>query len=489
MPRPLILNGVPPGLARDAWWLSATPEDAVPAPASRAPSGRLPRTLAVIGLVLLADVLFWRADVGLSAALFAAAVFVIIVLDARLRRWQRPAALLALSALPVVQHAQSLSLAFLTAGLVAALVWARHPDAPGEAIARSTLRFMSRLPLEWAVRLNPARALTVTGDVGEVRRLLKDWGFPLGGGLVILALLMQANPVLSGVLTPDLDLAQAVRRGLFWAGIALMIAPFLAPLPVAPSGPQGSLVLPRLGLHSGSVLRALMVFNLLIALQTLTDITILLGGATLPPGMTLAEFAHRGAYPLFATAILAGGFALVARPFLGSTRAIRPLLLVWLAQNVVLCAAAALRLELYIEGFSLTYLRLYALIWMAVVAAGLGLIFWQVLRDRPNPWLLARSFMLGTGVLYACCFVNFAQVIAAHNLRQPDPDRSYLCALGPLAAGPILDSGLGIMRDGWLDLGQCSMTLPETRDWREWGFRTWAASRYVHPVAPTERPH
>lgn len=97
MPRPLILNGVPPGLAKDFWWLSATPEEAVSSPASRAPSGRLPRALSVFVLALLADVLFWEADVGLSAAV----IFVIVVLEAPLGRWQRPAALLALAALPV----------------------------------------------------------------------------------------------------------------------------------------------------------------------------------------------------------------------------------------------------------------------------------------------------------------------------------------------------------------------------------------------------
>ena len=275
---------------------------------------------------------------------------------------------------------------------------------------------------------------------------------------------------------------------MFWAGIALLVAPFLVRPPLNVDGPRHNLVLPNLGLNSGSVIRALFVFNLLIALQSVADLSILLGGATLPPDMTLAEFAHRGAYPLLATAILAGAFAIAARPFLGSYRLIRPLLLLWLGQNVVLCATAALRLELYIESFSLTYLRLYALIWMALVAAGLGLIFWQVLRGRPNGWLLLRSVALGAAVLYACCFVNFAQVIAAQNVRQLDPDRTYLCALGPLAARPILESGLGTVRYGRLIFGDCNMDLPRIGGWREWGFRTWAASRYVQRVVTAESP-
>jgi hypothetical protein len=36
------------------------------------------------------------------------------------------------------------------------------------------------------------------------------------------------------------------------------------------------------------------------------------GSATLPDGLTYADYAHRGAYPLIVTALLAGWFAIVA---------------------------------------------------------------------------------------------------------------------------------------------------------------------------------
>ena len=42
------------------------------------------------------------------------------------------------------------------------------------------------------------------------------------------------------------------------------------------------------------------------------DFVYLWGGKTLPDGMSYAEYAHRGAYPLIATALLAGAFVLVA---------------------------------------------------------------------------------------------------------------------------------------------------------------------------------
>ena len=59
-------------------------------------------------------------------------------------------------------------------------------------------------------------------------------------------------------------------------------------------------------------MRSLVLFNLLFAVQTVMDVHYLWRGAALPDGMTYATYAHRGAYPLIVTALLAAGFVLVA---------------------------------------------------------------------------------------------------------------------------------------------------------------------------------
>jgi Domain of unknown function (DUF4173) len=239
------------------------------------------------------------------------------------------------------------------------------------------------------------------------------------------------------------------------------------------------------------VLRALVMFNLLISLQMVTDMSILIGGATLPKGMTYADYAHRGAYPLLATAVLAGAFALLARPFVGAQRLIRPLMLIWLGQNVVLCGAAALRLDLYIGAYGLTYLRLYALIWIGLVAAGLALTLWQVLRGRNNGWLVKQSTLLGLGTFCLCSFVNFAQVIAAQNLTRPRPDMTYVCQLGPMAAGALAEAmhtrpyrRVQAQASNWC----AAMHAPQIDSWQEWGFRKWKVRRYLARVEAAERP-
>ena len=178
--------------------------------------------------------------------------------------------------------------------------------------------------------------------------------------------MINANPLIAQMVSIDVDPGDVVPRGLFWLGVAL-----------------------------------------------------------LPNGMTHAAYARRGAYPLLAAALLAGAFAVPARPSLAEHRALKPLLLPWLAQNVALSPSASLRLLLHIEAYGLTYLRIHALIWMALVAAGLTMTGWQVWRGRTNGWRLVRACTLGLAVLYTCCFVNFAAVIAETNLARKPRDWSY----------------------------------------------------------------
>ncbi|MBL9046308.1 MAG: DUF4173 domain-containing protein, partial [Tabrizicola sp.] len=162
----------------------------------------------------------------------------------------------------------------------------------------------------------------------------------------------------------------------------------------------------------------------------------------------------------------------------------------WLAQNLALALSALLRLELYVEAFGFTYLRLHSAIWMGLVAAGLGLTVWQVWRDQSNLWLLTRSAGLALATLYACCFVNFAAIIATENLSRDRFDAAYVCDLGSTAAAAIKASGveLRVLYQSEPDLGRCPVVGPQIDGWRDWGFRNWRVSRYLNEMVVTERP-
>ncbi len=223
------------------------------------------------------------------------------------------------------------------------------------------------------------------------------------------------------------------------------------------------------------------MFNLLIRVQSVMDASILIGGAALPVGMSYAGYAQRGAYPLLVTALLAGVFALAARPFLGEHRALRPLMLVWLGQNVLLCLSALLRLDLYVDVYGLTYLRVYAMIWMGLVAGSLSLTAWQVWRRRTNDWLVLRALILAVTTLYVCAFVNFAGVIAEKNLTgNVRQDRSYICNLGQMASSPVRHASCGpdsVHGDDCGILSCDALVVPQDKGWRDFSFRIWRVNQ------------
>lgn len=169
-----------------------------------------------------------------------------------------------------------------------------------------------------------------------------------------------------------------------------------------------------------ALFRCLAIFNLLLAMQTALDLRYLWGGADLPAGMSHADYAHRGAYPLVATALLVAAFVLIAMRRGGPgdrSRLIRILVITWIAQNVLLCLSSILGLDLYVETYSLTCLRLAAGIWMGLVATGLIFIPLRITLQPTNRWLISMSLAALATVLYIGAFFDSAGFIARFNVR------------------------------------------------------------------------
>ena len=451
----------------------------------------------VLGLVLLiafADFLFWGFRPGATLGLFAIAVFAVsAVRHATLTDLMKPALLMTLSTLPVLEHVQPLSIGILVIGGLCSLAWLRVARKDGaEWIAAGTLKLIAFLPFA-GLSASIASVQGLRGMWSKNRHstasrsatFWRNWSLPLGGALVLGSLLLTANPVLEQIALQlfqyDVDVLKLTQRVFFWSGLGLLIWPLLnVPKPNAPA----SVTLPtfdhQIGLNGGSVLRALMVFNVFLAIQTTLDFSVLLGNAALPDGMSYATYAHRGAYPLMATAMLAGAFAIAARPFLKDHAALKPLLVLWVIQNVILTFTAAVRLNLYIAEYGLTYLRTYALIWMALIAIGLTIVLWHVVRERSLKVLVLRLAALGLGTLYLCAFVNFAGIIAKEAItRAADAgdaatlDWTYLCGLGPAAAKAVAQ-GLAAnpLIVAPVDLGFCLKQGSGPSNWREMDFRS-----------------
>ena len=103
------------------------------------------------------------------------------------------------------------------------------------------------------------------------------------------------------------------------------------------------------------------------------------------------------------TALLAAAFVLLAtRPGSEAERSpvIRNLVFLWIAQNVLLVVSSILRLDLYVEIYSLTYWRVAAFVWMILVAIGLILIVLRIIFARSNTWLIGMNAASLAAALY-----------------------------------------------------------------------------------------
>jgi Domain of unknown function (DUF4173) len=249
---------------------------------------------------------------------------------------------------------------------------------------------------------------------------------PVALALVFILLFATANPILARLFS-QIDLHAVIRwlpisRVAFWVAMASIIWSVLRPRMSAwaSSRPVKNRRPSAAGMVDGRVvLVSLALFNAIFLVENGLDAVFLWSGGALPAGVTHAEYAHEGAYPLIFTALLAGAYVLIAfRP--GRTIGdvwLQKLLYAWVGQNVFLVFSSMLRLTSYIEDYSLTMLRVEALIWMALVALGLVLMVARIRLGKDNAWLIKANALALYATLYLCCFVDFGSPIAWYNVR------------------------------------------------------------------------
>lgn len=200
-------------------------------------------------------------------------------------------------------------------------------------------------------------------------------------------------------------------------------------------------------LNPTSLTTTLVLLNGLFAVQNLFDFTYVWLDGQLPPGLTHAQYVHRGSYTLIATAMLAALLILFALRKGSATAAspiVRKLVYLWLAQNMLLVASSAARTLSYVDDYGMTLWRLSGLIWMALVATGLLLVAVRVLTGRGNEWLTNANLAVSFVVLLGCALVDLRFVVAEWNatvaLGRPTwpLDETYLNELGPSALPALI---------------------------------------------------
>ncbi|HEX8622784.1 MAG TPA: DUF4173 domain-containing protein [Allosphingosinicella sp.] len=449
-------------------------------------------------LVALADRLFFFQRAGATLGVFAAAL--LIALLAATPAIGRSASALAaagaalLFALVLADDPSLLAAwLFLTASALAALMPRTRAFDDGWRWTKRLLLHALLAPiapvLDW-MRLRVARRRRGSARFAGILPLL---ALPVLGTAVFLALFTVANPLIANAFA-RVDLAAAlggfsILRLAFWTMTAWLVWSFLRPPRARLAPPRGrkeEMALP--GVTAASIALSLAAFNAVFALQNGLDIAFLWSGAPLPGDLTLAEYAHRGAYPLIATALLAGLFVLVTlRPGSPTARSplVRLLVYAWIGQNIVLVASTMLRTADYIEAYSLTRLRIAALVWMALVAIGLVLICVRLWREKSGAWLMNANLAFALVALSACSVVDLGAVAARWNVRHAREaggrgvrlDLCYLNRLGPSALLPLIELESRPIAPRFRERVSWTRNLIMDRlattqgDWHGWAFR------------------
>jgi len=426
-------------------------------PAMRPRSARFSFLLKIALTILLVaafDRLFPYGMEGWAVGLFALAWLIALIVGRRDVRHARLDVAVALAGAAIFGVALAYDpnplawVLFWTALSLAALLprMAGFDDA-WRWLLRLGLHGLSGLakPLFDFIRL---AAIRPRGKKPTLRSLAALLGLPLIGTALFTALFASANPVIANLLGRIcLPRPGEVAE---WIAVTILVWPALRPHRIVTRLrlPESHVPLPVGSV--ASVLIALTLFNALFAVENGLDIAFLWSGAALPAGMSITEYVHRGAYPLIATALLAGLFALTMwRP--GTPTAANPLarrlVLLWVGQNIFLVASSALRTIRYVEEYQLTAWRIAALLWMALVAVGLVLICGRIRFGRSGRWLINANALTASLVLVPCCFVDLGASAAQWNVRHAAEvggrgqkiDLCYLSRMGVPALLPLVE--------------------------------------------------
>jgi hypothetical protein len=458
------------------------------------------KAVASLVLVLLADQLFQGLSFGSTLGLFGG-VLLFFVWALRVEPAGRiELTLIALAAGLCFALVQEPSLLAVT------LLW----GALATVVLMPTLNRLSDARL-WAYKLGfftilaPAKPVIDLFKLDKIgkrrplrrgRTLVASMVLPVAALLVFTSLFIWANPLIEEAVSA-LNIEAWIsgftaERFVIWVVTATIVWALLRSIaihvPDLPGGERSALGLLVQWLFApAGVLVSLILLNMLFALQNGLDLAYLWAGEALPEGMTYAEYAHRGAYSLIVTALLAALFVLTAlRPgsTLSESKPIRWLVYLWIGQNIFLVFSSILRTLYYVDAYSLTLLRISALIWMGLVALGLLFIIIRIRWKKTGLWLINVNTVSALAVLYACSFVDLSGIIARFNVAhsqeltgQGTPiDLDYLRELGPSSL-PALNELIAQLPDGQTKTrasmlrGQLTIALVfQQRDWRRWTY-------------------
>ncbi len=467
------------------------------------------KIISMLGLTALADFLFYGHQAGWTIGLFGLLLSGVCVLHnsqiIQTRLGQIILLLTISQCFLQIEKTSLLCFALMSLGIVSLAVLSQGGWKDDASLwARQMLSSVFRIlrPLNKAL-IGVQRYRHRYMPPNRFSLFLRGWFLPIVLSVVFIFLFASANPIvtkwLSGFDFKALLEMFSFGRLFFWAVMAAIVFAVIRPklkrkrkaaTPDVFYKKKKPMGFAEWAFTKESVLRSLVIFNLMFACQTLMDMNYLWAGGELPDGITYAGYAQKGAYPLIVTALLAALFVLISQNAgqeVAGSKTVQGLIYLWIAQNILLVVSSIYRTGLYVEVYALTYLRVAAFIWMGLVACGLAWIIIRSILNKSNTWLINANVITALAVLYVTSFMNIGAMIAHYNVTHSKLvsgsgvhlDRYYMKRIGA-AAIPAMEEYVQIFEKENIYYSDVSnhMTLDEMKDdlksdvddWRRWTY-------------------
>jgi Leucine-rich repeat (LRR) protein len=183
---------------------------------------------------------------------------------------------------------------------------------------------------------------------------------------------------------------------------------------------------------TGICLFALLILQLLVV--NVLDIRYLWLADTLPDTLSFSESVHQSIDTLILSICFAVAIILIVfrgnLNFSSSGKIIKLLAYIWIVQNCFMILSTALRNQLYINEYSLTYKRIGIYIYLLLCIAGLLTTVVKIIYHKSNWYLFRTNGWLVYGVLVLSSIFNWDGFITKFNLHNSKTlDYAYLINL------------------------------------------------------------
>jgi hypothetical protein len=170
-------------------------------------------------------------------------------------------------------------------------------------------------------------------------------------------------------------------------------------------------------LFSGKVLFVLL--NCLLLIVNMLDVQFMCLGQHLPKGVTYTDFVHQGTQTLILSIVLAIGIILFyfrgAINFNSKGNTIKYLAYLWIAQNIVMIASTALRTNMYVSTYGLTYKRIGVYVYLFLCVIGLLTTLIKLAQNKSNFYLFRSNGWMFYATLVLSTLVNWDAIITHFN--------------------------------------------------------------------------